>query len=89
MTDSKEKSRVSRKNKSFFVVKTESHEGLLYKGNKMESITLIDKVTKKPEKKRIWMANKRADVFQDRREKRERTRSAQFRKALKEYNYGC
>lgn len=55
----------------------------------MESITLIDKVTKKPEKKRIWMANKRADVFQDRREKRERTRSAQFRKALKEYNYGC
>ncbi len=52
----------------------------------MESMTLIEKITKKPEKKRrIYMDRKRADVFQDRRERRERTRSSQFRKALKEY----
>lgn len=53
----------------------------------MESMTLIEKTTKRQEKKRIWMPVKRADVFQDRREKRERTRGSQFRKALKEYNY--
>ena len=54
----------------------------------MESMTLIEKITKKPQKKRVWIPQKRADVFQDRRERRERTRGSQFRKALKEYDVG-
>jgi hypothetical protein len=35
-------------------------------------------------KRRIYMAIRRSDVFQDRREKRERTRQAQLAKAIKE-----
>ena len=39
----------------------------------------------KAKKKRIWMPIKRAETFQDKRTKRERTRGAKFRKVLKEY----
>jgi hypothetical protein len=36
-------------------------------------------------KKRIWIPKKRAEKFEDKRTKRQKTRQAKFQKIIKEY----